>query len=74
MSKDTVEIQGHVFDLEEVNRQAAHVLLDAIFEKQDEGETCNMATTEKIVLTEEENMKRITYRIKVNIEVEDYGN
>lgn len=73
MSKDTVEIQGQIFDLEEVNRQAAHLLLDAIFEKQDAGEECDCARFDKVVMTDSGNMKRISYVVRVNIKVEDYG-
>lgn len=72
MSKDTIEFQGIEFDLEEVNREAAHRLLDMIFEKQDAGEKCDCVRCNKIVLTDEGKMKRISYAVRVAIDVEDY--
>lgn len=72
MSRETIEFKGEVFDLEEVNREAAHHLLDMIFQKQDEGEECDCARFDKVVMTDSGNMKRISYVVRVNIKVEDY--
>ena len=69
----TIELNGQIYDLDDINKQAAHCLLDSIFEKQEQGEEVNCATYEKVVLTEEGEMKRITYRVKVDIEVDRYG-
>lgn len=66
-------MNGQIYDLDDINKQTSHRLLDSIFEKQEQGEDVNCATYEKVILTEEGEMKRITCRVKVDIEVDRYG-
>lgn len=73
MNKSTIELKGQIYDLDDITKQTAHYLIDSIFEKQEQGEEVDSATYQKIVLTEEGEMKRITCRVNVNIEVERYG-
>lgn len=70
---NNTELNGQIYGLDDINKQEAHFLLDSIFEKQEQGLKANYATCEKIVLTEEGEMKRITYRVKVDIQVDRYG-